>query len=58
MISASDGSAILDFKSLVSEQDYQRLMDFVYIDSKESLESFSQFVRSLGVKKIQGWHHL
>lgn len=47
-------SALLDFKSLVSAEDYQRLMDFVYIDSKESLDSFSNFVRSLKIKKIQG----
>ncbi|KAJ7456176.1 hypothetical protein FB451DRAFT_1564753 [Mycena latifolia] len=46
--------AVLDFKSLVSEQDYTRLMDFVYIDSAEALAEFSEFVRGLGVKKIQG----
>ncbi|KAJ7782537.1 hypothetical protein DFH07DRAFT_1010922 [Mycena maculata] len=47
--------AVLDFKSLVSEQDFNRLMDFVYIDSAEKLQEFSEFVRSLGVKKIQDW---
>ncbi|KAJ7878223.1 hypothetical protein B0H13DRAFT_1892847 [Mycena leptocephala] len=45
---------VLDFRSLVSEEDYQRLMDFVYIDSAEKLDEFSEFVRGLGVKKIQG----
>lgn len=29
-------------------------MDFKYIDSAEKLDEFSQFVRGLGVKKIQG----
>ncbi|KAJ7919744.1 hypothetical protein B0H13DRAFT_1868324 [Mycena leptocephala] len=29
-------------------------MDFVYIDSAEKLDEFSEFVRGLGVKKIQG----
>ncbi|KAJ7458041.1 hypothetical protein B0H11DRAFT_2062428, partial [Mycena galericulata] len=47
--------AVLDFRSLVSEEDYNRLMDFVYIDSEEALEEFSGFVRGLGVKKIQDW---
>ncbi|KAJ7803072.1 hypothetical protein B0H14DRAFT_3154691 [Mycena olivaceomarginata] len=43
-----------DFRSLVSPSDHARLLDFVYIDSKESLADFSAFVSSLGVKKIQG----
>ncbi|KAJ6593017.1 hypothetical protein B0H19DRAFT_12002 [Mycena capillaripes] len=47
--------AVLDFRGLVSEQDYHRLMDFTYIDSEETLEEFSEFVRGLGVKKIQDW---
>ncbi|KAJ7731028.1 hypothetical protein B0H16DRAFT_1427586 [Mycena metata] len=47
--------AVLDFKSLVSEDDYARLMDFVYLDSAEKLEEFSRFVQRLGVKKIQDW---
>ncbi|KAJ7085596.1 hypothetical protein C8R44DRAFT_893883 [Mycena epipterygia] len=42
--------AVLDFKSLVSREDYDCLMDFVYIDSAEKLEDFSNFVRGLGVK--------
>ncbi|KAJ6579367.1 hypothetical protein B0H10DRAFT_1746055, partial [Mycena sp. CBHHK59/15] len=45
----------LDFKSLVSEEDYNCLMDFVYIDSEEKLNEFSNFVRGLGVRKIQDW---
>ncbi|KAJ7041457.1 hypothetical protein C8F04DRAFT_1031492 [Mycena alexandri] len=35
--------AVLDFKSLVSEADYNRLIDFVYLDSAAKLEDFSQF---------------
>ncbi|KAJ7765874.1 hypothetical protein DFH07DRAFT_810121 [Mycena maculata] len=38
---------------LISEDDYNRLLDFTSIDS-EKLEEFSQFVASLGQKKIQG----
>ncbi|KAJ7742369.1 hypothetical protein DFH07DRAFT_1063777 [Mycena maculata] len=46
--------AVLDFKGLISEDDYNRLLDFTSIDSEEKLEEFSQFVVSLGQKKIQG----
>ncbi|KAJ7752975.1 hypothetical protein B0H16DRAFT_1836147 [Mycena metata] len=47
--------AVLDFKSLVSQADYDRLIDFVYIDSAQKLEEFSEFVKGLGIKKIQDW---
>ncbi|KAJ7886587.1 hypothetical protein B0H14DRAFT_2563264 [Mycena olivaceomarginata] len=44
-----------DFKSLVSAAQYQRLVDFVHVDSKESLDEFSSFVYDLGVPKITNW---
>ncbi|KAF7335140.1 hypothetical protein MVEN_02265100 [Mycena venus] len=47
--------AIRDFKGLVTPAQYERLMDFMYIDSKERLNAFSQFVKSLKIKKIQDW---
>ncbi|KAJ7187096.1 hypothetical protein C8R46DRAFT_1274163 [Mycena filopes] len=47
--------AVLDFRSLVSDSDYQRLLNFTYIDSEEALNEFSDFVAGLGVKKIQDW---
>ncbi|KAK7034090.1 hypothetical protein R3P38DRAFT_3496289 [Favolaschia claudopus] len=47
--------AIHDFKSLVTPEQYNRLMNFMYIDSKERLEEFSRFVNDLGIKKIQDW---
>ncbi|KAJ7204582.1 hypothetical protein C8J57DRAFT_382857 [Mycena rebaudengoi] len=47
--------AIHDFKGMVTPADYARLMDFMYIDSKDKLEEFSKFVKDLGVKKIQDW---
>ncbi|KAJ6608929.1 hypothetical protein B0H10DRAFT_2226417 [Mycena sp. CBHHK59/15] len=43
-----------DFRSLVSPPDFARLENFVYIDSKESLDAFSSFVYALGIKKIAG----
>ncbi|KAJ7698207.1 hypothetical protein B0H16DRAFT_1903439 [Mycena metata] len=47
--------AVLDFRSLVSESEYQHLIDFPYIESEEDLNEFSEFVRGLGIKKIQDW---
>ena len=44
----------MDFKGLVSDADFQWLMDFPYIDSKEELELFTIFIRALGIKKIEG----
>ncbi|KAJ6518461.1 hypothetical protein DFH09DRAFT_1331945 [Mycena vulgaris] len=46
---------VLDFETLVSADDYKRLMDFVYIDSEEGIDEFSEFVQGLGIKKIQDW---
>ncbi|KAJ7805248.1 hypothetical protein B0H14DRAFT_2195848, partial [Mycena olivaceomarginata] len=45
----------LNLKSLVSEEDHRRLMDFVYIDSAEKMEEFSQFVVILKEPKVQAW---
>ncbi|KAF8812196.1 hypothetical protein BYT27DRAFT_7221222 [Phlegmacium glaucopus] len=47
--------AVLDFKGLVSAVNYQRIMDFPYIDSEEELESFTILVNALGIKKIKDW---
>ncbi|KAJ6560707.1 hypothetical protein B0H10DRAFT_1966876 [Mycena sp. CBHHK59/15] len=44
-----------DLESLVSTTDFNRLKDFIYIDSKEPLDAFSAFVYGLGVKKITDW---
>ncbi|KAJ7026425.1 hypothetical protein C8F04DRAFT_109239 [Mycena alexandri] len=44
-----------DFRTLLSAPDFARLQNFVYIDSKESLNEFSTFVDTLGIKKIHDW---
>ncbi|KAJ6545258.1 hypothetical protein B0H19DRAFT_1379988 [Mycena capillaripes] len=44
-----------DFRTLVRPPDFQRLQDFVYIDSKESLSEFSVFIDGIGEKKVQDW---
>ncbi|KAJ7822571.1 hypothetical protein B0H14DRAFT_3146342 [Mycena olivaceomarginata] len=46
-----------DFRALVTDSDFNRLMDFVYIDSKESLDVFSSFVYGLGIKIADWWKH-
>ncbi|KAJ7206565.1 hypothetical protein GGX14DRAFT_367059, partial [Mycena pura] len=46
---------INDFKSLVSPEQYTRIQDVFYIDSKESLEEFSTFIYGLGHKEISDW---
>ncbi|KAJ6551069.1 hypothetical protein B0H10DRAFT_2242415 [Mycena sp. CBHHK59/15] len=47
--------AIHDFESLVTPDQYARLKDFLYITSQEKLAEFDEFVRGLGIKKIQDW---
>ncbi|KAJ7899755.1 hypothetical protein B0H13DRAFT_1622625, partial [Mycena leptocephala] len=39
----------------IGSKDYKHLKDFMYIDSVESLKSFSDFIAGLDVKKIQNW---
>ncbi|KAJ7203392.1 hypothetical protein C8J57DRAFT_1101243 [Mycena rebaudengoi] len=48
-------AAVLDFKPLVSPTDHRRLLDFMYIDSKEKLDEFSVFVKGLGIKNFTDW---
>ncbi|KAF7327095.1 hypothetical protein MKEN_00285500 [Mycena kentingensis (nom. inval.)] len=48
--------AILDFRSLVNDQDYHRLLNFATeITSEETLAGFRDFVYSLGIPKITQW---
>ncbi|KAJ7774537.1 hypothetical protein DFH07DRAFT_952250 [Mycena maculata] len=44
-----------NFRSLVSAAEHTRLLDFVYIGSKETLDAFSKFVYRLGIEKITDW---
>jgi hypothetical protein len=39
---------------LVTPAQYERLMTFMYIDSKERLDEFSQFVKDLRIKNLTG----
>ena len=47
-------SGVLEFKSLVSGADYQRILNFPYMKDEAELLDFTAFVQSLGVKKISG----
>ncbi|KAJ6513930.1 CPSF A subunit region-domain-containing protein [Mycena vitilis] len=42
-----------DFRARVSDADFRRLQDFVYISSKEALGEFSTFIDGLGEKRIK-----
>jgi hypothetical protein len=46
--------AIKDFEALVSGEDYARLMNFPYLESREQVDKFTLFVRGLNIKKISG----
>ncbi|KAF8135357.1 hypothetical protein K438DRAFT_1947405 [Mycena galopus ATCC 62051] len=51
-------SAILDFKSLATDEDYKRILTFAEtIKSAEDLTEFSEFIHRLNVKKITDWWH-
>ncbi|KAG6825944.1 hypothetical protein H0H92_001763 [Tricholoma furcatifolium] len=47
--------AVLDFKSAVSTEDYQRLLNFPYLESEKDLDDFTLFVKNLKIKKIEDW---
>ncbi|KAF8123064.1 hypothetical protein K438DRAFT_1154761 [Mycena galopus ATCC 62051] len=50
--------AILDFKSLATDEDYKRILTFAEtIKSAEDLTEFSEFIQRLNVKKITDWWH-
>ncbi|KAJ7235364.1 hypothetical protein C8J57DRAFT_1572122 [Mycena rebaudengoi] len=46
---------IHDFRPPVSPEEFRRLQDCFYVDSKESLDAFSWFVYNLKVPKITAW---
>ncbi|KAK6978061.1 hypothetical protein R3P38DRAFT_3120609 [Favolaschia claudopus] len=45
----------LDLKSHVSAEDHRRIMDFVNINSVDTLKEFDKFICSLKCKKVQDW---
>ncbi|KAJ7671075.1 hypothetical protein B0H17DRAFT_1335506 [Mycena rosella] len=56
----NDPEPVHDFRAVVPEADYHRLLEFVHISSKQALDEFSAFVYGLNNKKISGsdwWAH-
>ncbi|KAJ6528987.1 hypothetical protein B0H19DRAFT_1083325 [Mycena capillaripes] len=50
-LTTSRSRPVNDFRTLVRPPDFQRLQDFVYIDSKESLSEVSAFIDGIGERK-------
>ncbi|KAF9008366.1 hypothetical protein BDQ17DRAFT_1422432 [Cyathus striatus] len=46
--------AILNFRKLVSHENYQRILDFFYL-KPEDLPAFDEFIDSLCIPKIKSW---
>ena len=49
---------IHDLKSYVTDEEYDRLINFMYLETKEEVDKFSAWVRSLTNPKVQGLCHL
>ncbi|KAJ7111160.1 hypothetical protein C8R43DRAFT_904091, partial [Mycena crocata] len=43
------------FKHLVTPEQFERLKDIFYLDSKEAIVNYGHFIDSLGIKKIKDW---
>ncbi|KAE9401107.1 hypothetical protein BT96DRAFT_992466 [Gymnopus androsaceus JB14] len=48
-------SSIHSLHSEVTEEQYNRLMNFPFLTSEMELEEFTQWIRSLKKKKVQDW---
>lgn len=49
-----DCRGIHDLKSYVTDEEYDRLINFMYLETKEEVDKFSAWVRSLTNPKVQG----
>ncbi|KAF9018292.1 hypothetical protein BDZ89DRAFT_1117241 [Hymenopellis radicata] len=47
--------AVLDFKGLLDEKDFRRILDFVYLPDEAALTEFNDWIHSLKIKKIIDW---
>ncbi len=43
-----------DLKPHVSEDEYERLINFMYLETKEAVNEFSEWVKGLNNPKVQG----
>ncbi|KAF8150842.1 hypothetical protein B0H34DRAFT_801761 [Crassisporium funariophilum] len=44
-----------DLKPYVTDNEYQRLSNFMYLKSKQEVEEFSAWVKGLNIPKVQAW---
>jgi hypothetical protein len=45
---------IHDLKSYVTDEEYERLINFMYLETREEVDKFSEWVKSLTNPKVQG----
>jgi len=45
---------IHDLKSYVKDEEYERLINFMYLETSEEVDKFSSWVKSLTNPKVQG----
>jgi len=45
---------IHDLKSYVTDEEYERLINFMYLETREEIDEFSAWVKSLTNPKVQG----
>ena len=48
------GRGIHDLKSYVTDKEYDRIINFMYLETKEEVDEFSAWVKSLTNPKVQG----
>jgi len=48
------GRGVHDLKPYVTDDEYDRLINFMYLETKEDVDEFSAWVKSLDTPKIQG----
>lgn len=45
---------ILDLRSYLTEEQFQRVLNFQYMKSEAEVQDFAEWVASLGIKKLSG----
>ncbi|KAF9481142.1 hypothetical protein BDN70DRAFT_976125 [Pholiota conissans] len=46
---------VLELKPHVSQDDYNRLINFVYLESEEQIQEFSTWIQGLEIPKVKAW---
>lgn len=48
------GRGILDLRSHLTEEQFQRVLNFQYMKSEAEVQDFAGWIASLGIKKLSG----